>query len=116
MLTDSLRTRVRNLASSVRGHRGLLGESLAKRLDEIAGYAGADLSRFLRGRISPADWNYFQQEVNSNAAMADAFRRETASYAAAIAADFEARLAEARAAQSVIDELVRIAWYTPLSQ
>jgi len=115
MLDNAFRSRLRALADSVET-RGAVGENLAARLREIAGCGPGDQAAFIRRRISMADWNHFQGELNFLVGSAQAYRSDDAAYAAGVAADLEKRADEARIAQRLVGELVQIGWNTKLSE
>lgn len=110
MLPDNLRSAAVALFDGIRAKDSPYHASLSKRLEEILAFNGPDIRGCVRSKVSLADWNYFQVEVNSAAAMRQAHEVATDSYAPALAIHFGERLTKATENQRAIDALMGFGW------
>lgn len=110
MLPNELRNRAREAAGQLDLAIGFWSQNIAARLRSIADYKGEEPREHIRGNLSLADYNHIQLRVNFLNLLIQSWSEIQEDYASKHVDEVRRELAEARAQQSTVMELIRFSW------
>ena len=109
-LPSGLRERARGAAGELERATGFWSRNIATRLRSVADYKGEEPRDHIRGNLSLADYNHIQSHVNFLNSLIQSWSEAQEEYAPKIVDDLRRQLAEARAQQSTVIELIQFGW------
>jgi hypothetical protein len=107
---SDLRERAREAAGQLERATGFWSRNVATCLRSVADYKGDEPREHVRGNLSLADYNHIQLRVNFLNSLIQSWSEAEEVYAPKIVDDLRRDLAEVRAQQSTVIELIQFAW------